>query len=284
MKVLISDYSNTYTTEPYYINTVLNTIGCESSLWPTKISTYDIFDKVQPDLHITHYKLLSQDLIFYMKENKGIDIIINISGIDQETLKKMESILSESNIKPTFFFINHQHNLYSRKNNINTILHGADLFLSYEPQKYNIDYALFVNKKTEIKPLGETYHYISCNPELREECDIFLPVERLNHLYHNYNNIVIKYFDNVFTQLFFDASLRMPTFFDISDRSDLDKNLIKLLGKDNCCRLNNPESGDIKNIIKSKHTCLNRVKSILSQLSCGDYLNKIEDLIERSIK
>jgi len=285
MKVLISNYIDALSTEPAYFNTVLNNIDCQSSLWPNGLSVYDAFDTMKPDLHITHYSMLNNDIIVYMKENRKIDLIVNITGIDQPTLTKLESIFHEHNIKPSFFFVNcYDHKLHSRKNNIVTILPGADLFLSSEPKRYDIDYAIFVDNEKQIKPIGQTYHYVSCVPDLEKSVDIFLPIERLNHLYHNYQYVVIKYFNNYMPQLFFDAALKTNTFFDVDDRSELNKYLSKILGTDGHCTLEDNSSGDIKNIIRKKHTCLHRTKSLLSQLSCKDNVDRLQSLIERSVK
>jgi len=285
MKVLISNYNNNGTTESSYLNTVLNMIDCKSSIWPNNLSTYDAFDIMKPDLHITHHTLLSQDLAFYLKENKNIDLIVNITGITQDNLTHLESIFTDFGINVSFFFVNrYDHGLVSRKNNILTILPGADLFLGSEPQRYEIDYGIFVNDKSQINPIGDTYHYITNDQKIEKDADIFLPVEKLNHLYHNYNSIVIKYFDNVFPQLFFDAALKVPVYFDSPNKNELNSNLKKLLGDDSYCNLDNKDSGNISDKIKSKHTCLHRTKSLLSQLSCKDYTDKLQSIIERSVK
>lgn len=283
MKVLISDYSSNITTEPLYLNTILNTIGCESTLWPKHISTFDMFDMTKPDLHISHHSMLSRDLAVYL-QNSSIDLVVNITGISQQNLTTLDDILNEFRIKPAFFFVNHYDPQLKSKTNILSILHGADLFLGTVQPQYKIDYGIFVNSKSHIKPIGETYHYITSNDQLVNDADIFLPIHRLNNVYPNYKYLVIKYFDGILPQLLFDASLYGYVFFDIDNREKLDINLQKLLHEENKCRLDNYESGNIRENIIKKHTCLHRAKSLLSQLSCKDEIDQLQGLIERSIK
>lgn len=283
MKILISDYTSNYSSEPMYLNTIFNTIGCSSTLWSNNISTFDMFDLTKPDLHITHHSLLTKDLAIYL-QNANVDLVINITGMKQEHLNKLEAVLSEYNIVPKFFFINyHQHDLKS-KTNIVTVLHGVDLFLGQSPPQYNIDYAIFVNHQSQITKFHQTYHYVTNYENLANEADIFLPITRLNHLYCNYNHIVIKYFDNVFPQVFFDAAFyNGNVFFDIENRTNLDNQLAKLLQIDNKCNIADLDSGNIRDLIMKKHTCLHRAKSLLSQLSCKNLVDNLQEIIEGSI-
>lgn len=285
MKILISDYSSNFTTEPLYFNTVLNNIGCSSTIWPKHISTYDIFDLSKPDLHITQYNLLTKDLILYLKENLKIDLAINITGINQEQLSALDNIFKEENIIPAFYFVNYYDCELKSKHNIISILHGADLFLGASEKQYFIQNGIFINNVNQLKPIGETYHYITNYENLLGSADIFFPIHGLNHIYNNYEKIIFRYFDKCLYQIFFDAGLYNGNiFFDIDNRLNLEYNLKKVLKQDNMCLLENPESGLIRDSIIKKHTCLHRTKSLLSQLSCKEYVDNLQNLIESSIK
>ena len=284
MKILVSDYSSNYTTEPLYINTVLNQIGCKSTLLSENMSVYDGFDLSKPDVHITHFKTITRDLIEYLKNNQSsIDLIINITEIDQQTLHKLDKILHDNKLKPCFYFTNeYDHNLVSR-NNITTILLGADLFIPSSHKHYDIDYAIIVEDSVDISEYGETYHFLSCNNNMEHKVDIFLPVSKLKQLYPNYKHVLFKYFDGVFTQMFFDAGYAgIPIFYDVGvDEKDLlTKQLSKLLGKENCCSLDDINSGYIRDIVMAKHTCFHRVKSILSQLPAKEYVDNLQKIIQ----
>lgn len=282
MKFLISHYLQEHSTESLYFNSILNTVGCKSTIWNDNVSTYDVFDMVKPDVCITHYKKVSLDLVLYLQENKNIDLVLNVTGITRDNLNILESKLKEFCITPKFVFSNYYDHGLITKFNVVTILHGADILLSKSPKQYEIDYGIFVNNTNQLKPIGETYHFISDSSKIEDKIDIYLPTHRLTHLYSNYNNIVFRYFEDGLNQMFYDAAVSNKVFFDIDDRTELDNQLNKLLGTKNekHCDMQNEDSGSIGEIILSKHTCLNRTKTLLSQFSAKEYLDKLQAIIE----
>jgi hypothetical protein len=283
MKFLISHYLQEHSTESLYFNSILNTVGCKSTIWNDNVSTYDIFDMVKPDICITHYKKVSLDLVSYLQENKNIDLVLNITSITQDNLNILESKLAEFSIVPKFMFSNYYDHGLITKSNIVTILHGADILLSKTPKQYDIDYGIFVDDTNQLKPIGETYHFISDNNKIEEKIDIYLPTYRLTHLYANYNNIVFRYFQHGLKQPFYDAAaVSNKVFFDVSDPTELDAHLNKLLGTKNekHCDMQNENSGSFKETILSKHTCLNRTKTLLSQFSAKEYIDKLQNIME----
>lgn len=287
MRVLISDYSSDLTTESLYMNTCLNEAGCKSTVLSSKTSIYDGFDMCKPDLYITYHENLSKDLIEYFKDTtaKKTDIVINISGLTQEHLSRLDSVFSDNNIKPALYFTNYYDHGLTSRNNIVSILPGADLFLTSEKQAYDIDYGIFVNSKEDLVSVGDTYHFITLNRGIDKISDIYLPIHRLTHLYRNYKSIVFKYFEALFSQVFFDAAIKTDSVFFDAQKSEhkglIAKYLPKLLGGDNYCSLSSPDSGNIKNIILSKHTCFHRTKSLLSQLPAKEYVDNLQKLIEK---
>jgi hypothetical protein len=280
---LISHYLQEHSTESLYFNSILNTVGCKSTIWNDNVSAYDILDLVKPDICITHYKKVSMDLVSYLQENRGIDLVLNITGINQDNLNTLDSKLKELSITPKFMFSNYYDHGLVTKSNIVTILHGADILLSKSPKQYDVDYGIFVDNTDQLKPIGETYHFISDNSKIEDKIDIYLPIYRLTHLYPNYNNIVFKYFQDGLTQTFYDAAaVSDNVFFDIVDPTELDAHLNKLLGTKNekHCDIQTKDSGSIKEAILSKHTCLHRTKTLLSQFSAKEYIDKLQNMIE----
>lgn len=283
MKFLVSDYSSSESTEPLYLNTIFNSIGCNSTVWSQNISAFDVFDLTKPDVFITHFSKISKDVVMYLKDNKNIDTVINITGLNQENLKRMEETLHEFSIKPNFFFVNqYDHNLKSNKTNIHVILHCADILFGQQNRSYSIQNGIMVDHKDHIKPVGETYHYLSNNQKLEQDADIVMPAHKLIPFYHNYGSIIFRYFNNSMPQTFFDAGYyNGSVYFDINDRSALNPYLQKLFGEDNLCTKENQQ---IHKRIKQKHTCLHRAKSILSQLPCKEYTDKLQAIIEEQLK
>lgn len=285
MKILVSNYATNESTEAIYLNTAFNAAGCESTLWPNNISTYDIFDIVNPDIHITHHSKLSQDLALYLQQAPNIDIIINVTGMNQNLLRGLEEKLHEFNIKPRLFIVNyHNHNLKS-KTNIITLLHGADIFFGRGIKQYNIEYGIFVNDKKQINPIGQTYHYLSTKENLQNDADICLPEYKMAPLLINYDSIVFKYFDKTMPQIFYDAAYYgNKVFFDVENRNTLDDIFIKLFGENNYCNIKDTNSGHVGDKIKEKHTCLHRAKSLLSQFAPKEYTDNIQNIIEGTLK
>ena len=282
MKILINNYSNSHSTEPIYLNTAFNAAGCESTLWPSNVSTFDIFDMVQPNIHITHHSKLTIDLATYLKEAKNIDFIINITGLNQDHLIAMEEKLLSFNIKPKLYFVNHyDHNLKSNRVNIMTLLHGADIFFGKGKKQYSINSAILIDNKDQIYPYGDTYHYLSVNDQLVNDVDICMPLHHMSQLWGNYDKIIIRYFNNSLSQIFYDAAYyNNNVYFDLKDRTLLDYVLAKMLGEGKHCDLNIQESGNVSDKIKQKHTCLHRAKSLLSQLPRKEQIDKLNNIIE----
>lgn len=278
MKFLISDYSSPTSTEPLYLNTTLNMIGCASTLWNlNSASAYDMFDIVKPDIHISHVNYLSNDSLLYLKENKNIEVVINITGIRPEEFLRLESILNNYDINLKFYFTNNHNHKLKSKTNILALSHGADIYFKNQGLKYNIENGIIINSKNQIQPIGNTYHYITLNKDLVNDVDIAMPVINLAALYKNYNKIIIKYFDNYLPQYFFDAHYYgNDVTFEVENNEQLATDLLKLFGSDGI--------NDVKNLVKKKHTCLHRTKSLLSQFPAKEYIDKLSTLTEEILK
>lgn len=285
MKFLISDYCSSESTEPMYFNTTLNMIGCTSTLWRNNVSAFDIFDITSPDVYITHVNMLYNDTISYLAQNKNIDFVLNITGIKNEDLGRLDDILKNQNISPKFYFVNNPNHKLKSRHNIVVIPHGADMYFAPSNElTYNIEYGIIVDNASESTSMGDTYHYISNNKDLMGKVDIVLPITNLSSIYPNYKKLVFKYFTEYFRQVFFDSAYYGNSIYLDVNSEVAKQNLSKLFGEDGLCDLNNEDSGNIKQRIKNKHTCLHRVKSLISQLSAKDQIDNITKLIEERTK
>lgn len=285
MKFLITNYSSESQTESSYFHTALNLInGCSSVLWDyKKHSAYDIFDYTKPDYYITHINSIHNDAISYMKENGKCKLIVNATGPSKEDILKIEKLLLDNNIDIAFFFTNDEVPCKLKQTNILSIPFGADVFIQSNKIKYNLQKAfLVVGKVNNIDFLG-SYHTLSYNEKLSDFVDIALPEIQLAGLYKNYDNIVIKFGSRIIPQIFFDAVYHGNMVnYELEDSDELtyiNDKLGKLLkidfAKDSANNFQN-----IKEAVRSKHTCLNRVKSLLSQLPSNDIISNVDDLIK----
>jgi hypothetical protein len=292
MKFLISNYATDTQSECMYINTTLNLLGsCKSTIWNEKeISAYDILDLTSPDFYLAHVSNINGQALNYIQNSKTIELIINITGASQENVDLLEQKLASANIKCSFLFHNNSdHGLVSKKHRIVYIGHGADIFLNNNFPKYKLENAVFVGQESEIKPLGDTYHIISTNRKLKDLVDIYMPITKLSNLYDKYDNCVIRYFGKLIPQLFYDSVYRGNKVYYSLDNENVKNEAIEKINK--LLRLDiditNPSTIDpkmIKDSVKSRHTCLHRVKSLLSQLPCKDSIQNIDNIIDIYIK
>lgn len=282
MKFLIQDYSTSFHTEPKYFNHILNNIeGCSSVLWNNNdsISTYDMVDIVEPNVIISHAAVVQKDLIIYLSENKNIELILNISGINKEQLKNIENIFEIYNINCNLCLINYSENYITSKFNIVSIYHGVDLFLSEDNNlQYNIDKLYLAYNNADINDTC-SYHVISHNKEIENKVDLLSSVYDLGKIYNNYDKIHIGEFtaENIIPQSFFDACYYGKSFVFDGTLNQLSE-ICRILKVDNI-----KDTNKIKQIIKEKHTCFNRTKSLLSQLKCTDLVTKLSNIMKEVI-
>jgi hypothetical protein len=280
MKFLIDNYSTINNTEPLYLSNTINAIdGYSSSIYHqgNNMSVYDKFDSVNPDIYITHALLINHDTICYLKDKTSIQVVVNISGLNQEKLSQVETMLLHYDINSVLFFINYSnHNLTSSKFNIFVLHHGADVYLGRSKSiSYSIDKCIMISSKSQITEREGTYHYVSTNNDLVNAVDIVMPTMYLSNIYPCYNSIIFKPFGKVIPQYFYDAVFYGN---EVSYENDNENDpMIEIIS--NMFKDTNPKA--LKEIIKNKHTCLNRTKSLLSQLPCHTAVVKLGQLIER---
>lgn len=285
MKFLITNYASDSQTESMYINASINMIdGCKSALWnPKEVSAYDMFDAVRPDYFICHVDSISTDAMTYIKnESPQTRIILNTTGSNQNNVLGVENILLDEGIDIAFFFTNSDEiTLKPKKTNILSILFGADIFLNEGFLNFNLDKAIFIHHKEDKGVVDGPHHVLSYNGNNRGIADIVLPIYQLGHLYENYNEIVIKYCGNIVPQLFFDAvyygNIVSYNINNKDENNRVNEKLKKVLKLEN--NFETYDADYIKRIVKSKHTCLNRTKSLLSQLPAKEYIDKLDNII-----
>lgn len=269
MKFLISNYSNPWYTEPYYLNAGLNLIeGVKSDIFNNQSSAYDNFDKSKPDVFITHAGHISNDIVSYLKGNNKIQLVVNTNWVVPASINQMNESLISEGINAIFFGFDD-----TKIDNAKyfKILPGADIFLNSSNKEYSIDKLIFVDKKEDIVERDGTYHYATINQELAQSVDIVFPITLLNTLFVNYNEVVFKGGLYVGSQLSFNAiHSGTKVVFDTKDANLLD-------------RIDSIFKGQkLLSSVKSKHTCLNRLKSLLSNLSYTDLSSKLESKMSQS--
>lgn len=267
MKFLISNYSTPWMTEPFYINATLSMIKETSKILDANQSLYDGFDTFKPDIFITHAKQISKDLITYLTENTNIKLLINTTGIDGNNADQLAAALENYKINYVFFG---QHEIAGSKIKNAIVPAGADIFLNHNARKFNIDKLIFVDSEDQIKEYDGTYHITSTDTSLTQKVDFVAPVTMLSSLFSNYNEIIFCGGNYIGTQVSFDAIYSgTKVVFDTKVNADLDK-IDSIFKKQK-----------LLTSVKSKHTCLNRVKSILSHICDNNIIHKLESHMEK---
>jgi hypothetical protein len=271
MRFLIYNYSTPWSTEPHYLNASLNVLNAYSATFDNTKSLYDNFDLHRPDVFITHISALPRDFIEYQKNNpdKNIQLALNINGVQSENLKIVIDTLNNNNVK-FILFGNYDPNIQNAK--FVKILPAADLFMNNAKKFYDIDKAIFVSEESQIKEYDNTYHIFTTNQDISDKVDFLLSIFDLNSILVNYKEIVFKDVSFLNSQVLFDAiKYNTKVTFDFKNSNDTDK-------------INDIFKGEkLFPCMKYKHTCFNRLKTLVSQISGSDKIveqinNRIEKL------
>jgi hypothetical protein len=267
MKFLISNYSTPWNTEPFYINAALSLIGVESKIFNPQGSIYDECDSFLPDVIITNINHISKSVLHYLINNKKITLMVNTEGASKEDIQKLSSSIVSAGINTIFFG---SVDLELNETKYVKIIPSADIFLNKGKNEYNINKLIFVSNKDDIVEMDGSYHYTSQIQSLLSDVDFILPINVLATLFANYDEIIFKDPAYIGSQTSFNAIYSgTKVIFDTKDNNNLEK--INTIFK----------GGKFLSSVKNKHTCLHRVKSLLSQLNCKDITDKIEREIEK---
>ncbi len=96
------------------------------------MSAYDKMDLFSPDIVFAHYMFLTGDIIRYLS-NSQIQIVINVTGIQQHELDTIVKEIKDKNVNCPFMFSNLPREAIKVKTNdikIHSIMSAADVFLT----------------------------------------------------------------------------------------------------------------------------------------------------------
>ncbi len=293
MKTLIHNYSNQICTEPMYFGRSLEMAGQQAHVWSDpNISTFDMFDSFQPDVFITHYRLLTHDIIKYVSSsNKKIQLVFNITGATEEQIKIVEALKEDHNLDMPFIFSNVPDSIsHPKSQKIKTvnIMPCADIFLpKTSTLDYHIDCAVvgldmndMVRQSCENR---DTYHTFCLGHDPDKQFDSQISLQDLINIANKYNEVTLAGgVDLILSQALFEATLHsnkvsMKT--DEQSQHIVDKFLASIFHDEGDGNL-----GDIiKGQIKRKHTCINRSARLCKFLKNSEAqatLEKMKDQIQ----
>lgn len=283
MKILIQNYTSVLTTEPMYLNECFNKSNVvTSNIWNTNISTFDILDSFNPDVLMCHYSATTLNDIFkYLSQNKKMELVINITGAQDNHIQILENIIEKNNISSPFFISNLHEKIYSpkTKKKILNLLPGVDIFLPKQNfPDYNVDAAILSNNKELTEKILKdfnTCHKIGIGVQ-DEYFDFNMNVATMSSVYDRYNKIVLTAdLPVMFSQFFFEAVYKSKKLVIKSTNEKLSTEILSDLFHSN-------EDKDIaaivKNQIKTKHTCFNRAERLARAFKLENAAKILNDL------
>ena len=294
MKTLIHNYSNPVCTEPMYFAKSLELVGENAHVWSDpSISAFDMFDAFQPDIFITHYKLLTNDILKYIKSsNKKISVVFNMTGANEEEIKILEQIQENNKLDIPFVFSNIPDSIVhpkSQKIKTVNIMPCADIFLPKNNTiNYSIDAAIVgVAMNDQIKKSCEgkdTYHTLCLGEDAQKEFDNRISLQDLISIADKYKQVVLAGgIDLLLSQALFDVTLHAnQTAMQADEQSQhlVNKFLASVFHDEG---ENKDVSSIVKGQIKRKHTCINRSARLckfLKNSQAQAALEKMKDQIQ----
>tara|TARA_B100000085_G_scaffold260572_1_gene264203 strand:- start:621 stop:1502 length:882 start_codon:yes stop_codon:yes gene_type:complete len=281
MKLLIQNYSNSCSNQPMYLNECLSKIGVDSKIWNPGVdplSVYDKLDSERPDILLTSFQTIHQDLVSYLTNNDQINVVVDITGIDQNIFNNLNQLIENQNINCAFFITQDYKFLtnvdYGSRKVVN-MLPCLDVFAAKTSvPDYNIQAAIVSNrvsnKFSEACGMYETYHKIALADNPDPNFDIQANVLNMNSLYEKYEEVVLAG-DVNFTcsQIFFDGFIKSKklTVKVPDEQKELFNNVLATLFRQ---EEEAPSLENIKNQIKSNHNCFNRASQFAKELGEAD--------------
>ena len=283
MKMLIQNYSTALATEALYLHRAMVESECDVVFWADKnISTFDMLDQTRPDTILTHFRFISHDMMKYLS-GSNIELILNVTGADNQVINQIESEFKNKKIKTPLFFTN-THDIInpgvSGKTKIINLLPALDIFIPKQDlPSFEIDTAFITTEPTDLlKTLTdneEVYHIIGIGSD-NKEFDFNLDIPNLISVIDRYKKCTIV--DDIiiaFSQLFFECTFRCPrTILKVPENQKpaLDKVLATLF------HIQDSEdiSEAIKSQIKRKHNPFNRAARLLRHLKCDSEAAKVQ--------
>lgn len=289
MRTLIHNYSSATSTEAMYFAKSLDITGVPVSLWNNQaVSAFDMFDSFKPDIFMTHFRYLTNDVLKYMASaHRKISMVLNVTGATEQDISMLEQIQEEHKLDIPFVFFNVPESVgHPKSTKIKTvsILPAADIFI---PQRnilnYNLSCGVIATQMSDIVKDAikdkETYHLLSMGEQQEEDFDAQITLQDFINISGNYEEIILAGgVDLLLSQVMFDCALhskKLSLKTDKQSQEVVDKFLASLFHDEG----DNEEIGSlIRNQIKRKHTCISRTARLCKFLKYEEAKTQLEKM------
>lgn len=290
MKTLFQNYSSVLSTEPMYFHRCLIEAGGEAVMWhgEQQNSAFDTFDYVKPDVFVTHFKFLTQDVVKYLSGNKNIGMVLNVTGATPDDIGQIQDLGNHLNLITTFTNLyDANNNLRGTGSNVNGIYPGADLFLPVMPTpEYKIKNCILSldnnSQLQEVKSNEEEYHVISFNPNPDEKySDMMLDITSAVSFYEKYERChLVGDINFVSSQILFDSLLKAE-----SVKIKVPEGQQEMLNSIFGALFKEPAKVEdmaeiIKTQVKRRHNCFKRTSRLCRFLKNSEMSSKLEKIGE----
>lgn len=284
MRILFHNYSNEITTEPLYLSQALKQSGLDAHIWADhRMSAFDVFDQVRPDVFVSHYRNITPDVMAYLDQAPNIKLVLNVTDISEAQMKDVEGYLTAKNIDVPFVFTNsfsHKPRPFT-KFKCERLYPAFDLFRLRQPGTEPVCKEAVLSREfddflEEDLQKREVYHLVQVTEgDKNENFDLRVnasSIQELSQYYHSFS--LVGDTDFVSSQLFFDLNFNAQN---ITVRVSDDENFAKFLSdifidggavKD--------IGGQVKKQLKSRHTPFHRAATFCKYLKFKDGMNQIE--------
>jgi len=253
-----------------------------------EVSAFDMFDATSPDVFISHYAFLTNDIVKYLSQNKKIKTVLNVTGANKQELDSIEQVFIGNKIEIPFVFTNAHDCISKHKTKTIKMVNiwpSVDIFLPISPTPdFEIDLAVVATDMTDLVKNAikdrDTYHLLSLGKE-DEQFDLSVNIQLLRSVYGKYKEVMItSSIETVFSQVLFEAAInakKLSIKVNKDQQATLDNILASLFHDDG----NTDVAALVKKQIQRKHTCVNRASRLCKLLKNEEAAKKLNQLGEQ---
>lgn len=279
MRFLIHNYSSPVSSEPLYLYQALQHAGIEVQLWADpNMSAYDAFDRVQPDVFVSSYTHINDQIMEYLLKSKKIKVMLNVTGASESQLRGIKNAFSGVELS-----------LFTNSFNVagaETMYPAFDIFNGPQPIveiQDKLDTAIICEEISEkVEDLigqKDVYHILYIGEgEKPAGFDLRVDIRSVKKILSLYKNVILVGSNELCSsQVFLDMSMYADNFNVVAEDQDLfyNKCLMTLFDNKNVDE-SKQLNEQIKSQIKSKHTPFHRAARLAKLAGDKESLARIE--------
>ena len=289
MKILFQNYTNDLSTEAMYLAHALKMADVETDLWSeANMSAYDVLDGYRPDMVLTSFRVLTNDIVKYLSQGRSPELVLNVTGASEDDCKKIDDLSESLKIRMIYTNAFTKREKFT-KLKLEGIYPAADIFMQRRPIQPALPLGILNDGNPEwvAKAVGEnkTYHLLSLQDG--DYSDHRVNVSSLHEIYGLYERFVITGTpDLVNSQAFFDSCLACHKV-DILPEKESETQFYNGFLKS----IFSEPTGDIDNLgeqlkkqIVAKHTPFNRAERLMRLLKNDQAVRNLQNLRNNVVK